>query len=422
MPLELETIFRRGLTRRWLQVSAHDPLRIGIQRVKEFCTACARLRFFEQPVIQPDFCFVCTFLADPVNRALDLVVVRAFRAGAAVREIRAMHRSDVAVFVFICAGAFHDKEGSGLGYCLRDEMGAIRGLNLSFPASFVAADERISGLCSGSFFVEAPARSMGFYLFRKYLGTPGYSFFFATTCNATSGELWKTLGGSAVPNSETEYFVPLRLDVMIPAFLAKRTSSAVSSGIGRLSGRCVNPILRLLTRTAAGLTIEPCQDWDKLAELSRRHRPKEHITSDRSAAFLRWRYGPASPVYPCNIYLFRDARGNEGWFSLGKLVRGEQGQIRASVLLDAIYPREKVSFRSIFREVLRLAVGESDAVFFRSQPGLDYREYSRWIIPRRLGSPRAFVMTRKGAPLPALDVLDYDDSDYVAWRFQWTAA
>ncbi len=309
---------------------------------------------------------------------------------------------------------------STLGYCLRDGAGVMRGMNLCFPAAFLSADKRLLGLCSGSFFVEPPARSLGFYLFKKYLSTPGYSFYFASTCNARSSELWRSMGGHPVPNSETEYILPIRLDVLIPAFVAARTSSEVAAGLARVCGRSANPILRFLTRSAAGLAIEPCQDWEKLSELSRRHRPLGHMTSDRSAEVLRWRYGPGSPAYPCGVYLLRDEVGNEGWFALGDLHRGAEGRSREAFLLDAIWPRERMNFNRVFREILRVAAASADVIVFRGQPGLNYSEYSRCVIPHNLGAPRAFVSVPKGTPRFPVDSLDYDDSDYVAWRFQWT--
>jgi hypothetical protein len=312
-------------------------------------------------------------------------------------------------------------EGAPLGFCVRDSLGIIRGLNLSFPAAFLAGDQWLLGLGSGSFFVEPEARSMGFYLFKKYLASRGHSFFFSTTCNASSGELWGKLGGRAVPGSETEYVLPLRLDVVIPEFLATRTSQRAALEIARICGRVANPLLRMLTRGLSQLTIEPCEDWEKLAELSRRHRSHDIITPDRSAEFLEWRYGPSSPLYSCSVYLFRDMQGNEGWFSLGNLLRGEQGQLRGSVLLDAVWPREKMSFGQIFSEIPRLAAAGSDAIFFRSQPGLDYREFNRCVVPYKLAAPRVFVMTAKGAAPLALGSLDYDDSDFGAWKFQWQA-
>jgi len=302
------------------------------------------------------------------------------------------------------------------GFCIRDHQGIIRGLTLSFPAAFLAGDRRRLGLSSGSFFVEPQARTLGYYLFKKYMSTPGYSFFFATTCNANSGALWEKLGGAAVPKSDVEYILPLRLDIALPAFVAKRTSSKVASGLTRIFGRCANPMLQLLAQRSAGLTIEPCEDWQRLSDLFRRHRPHDWIVSDRSADFLRWRYGPTSPYFPCDIYLFRDKRGNEGWFSLGNLMRGN---FRGSVLLDAIWPREQMSFRDIFREILRLAATEGDAIFLRPQPGLDYCDFSPWVIRRRLEAPRVFLITPKGDPLLAVDSLDYDDSDYGAWEVHY---
>jgi hypothetical protein len=171
-------------------------------------------------------------------------------------------------------------------------------------------------------------------------------------------------------------------------------------------GRCVNPILQRLERQSTELIIEPCQDWQKLSDLFRRYRPKGWITTDRSAEFLQWRYGQSADLYASRVYLFREKRGSEGWFSLGTMVRGRQGQIRGSVLLDAIWPRDKMTFRDIFPGILQLVDADADALFFRPRPGLDYGEYSRWTIPRRSAAPSVFVITRKGDPLLAAASLD----------------
>jgi hypothetical protein len=306
-----------------------------------------------------------------------------------------------------------------LGYCIRDGMGSMKGLSLQFPVAFLAGDQRLLGLCSGSFFVAPEARSLGFYLFKKYLRTSGHSFYFASTCNTASSELWKSMGGCPVPHSETEYIVPLRLDALLPAYVAARTSSQAAVGIARLCGRGANPILQFLTRPSARLIVEPCQDWEKLSDLFHRHRPSNYITSDRSAAFLEWRYGPNSPSHPCGVYLFRCGRGNEGWFALGHSTSGEGGRLREAILLDVVWPREEIAYGLIFQEILRIAAESADALFFRWQPGLNYREYSRCVIPHKLGAPRAFVRVPKGAPRFPLGTLDYDDSDSIAWRFQW---
>ena len=294
--------------------------------------------------------------------------------------------------------------------CIRDDAGVIQGLLVAFPAALLAEDRRLAGLGSGSFFVEPPARSLGFVLFKKHLASAGSSFFFSTSCNATSAQLWKAMGGCAVPDSDIEYAFPLRFDVLLPALLARRTSSASAAAAARLLGRCANPVPRLLARTPA-LRVEPCLDWEKLEALFRRHRDLDLITTDRTAAFLRWRYGESAPNRPFDIHLFRDTQGREGWFALGTIRRGREGQIRGAMLLDAVWPREAISFTRIFRAIVRVAGERADAVYFQPRPRLDYRQCSRWLIPRRLEAPRDFVFTPKGAaPLasPALDLVSGD--------------
>src|SRR5580658_1040269 len=83
-----------------------------------------------------------------------------------------------------------------VGCCALPEVGAFLGRQLS-PRTGI--ERRLRWLLLDN----AAARSLGFYLFKKYLRVPGYSFHFASTCNAVSSELWKVAGGSAVPESET---------------------------------------------------------------------------------------------------------------------------------------------------------------------------------------------------------------------------
>ena len=297
------------------------------------------------------------------------------------------------------------------GLCIRDASGAIAGLLLAFPGAFLAGDQRLLGLGSGGFFVEPHARTLGFYLFKRYLKTPGYAFFFSTTCNAESGALWKRLGACAVPNSDTEYILPLDLEVMLPAFLAGRTSSAVAAALARVVGRCADPVVRRFGRKATALAVEPCRDWEKLAELFRRHRSADSMTTDRSAPFLEWRYGEGAPSQPLDICVFRDTRGNEGWFSLRNTICGRQGQIRGCVLLDAIWPREQMSFRDILPAILQRVASRADAIFLQPRPGVDYGDCSRWIIPYRLEAPQVFVMARKGGAPLGVSTLDLVPAD-----------
>src|SRR5947209_270995 len=154
---------------------------------------------------------------------------------------------------------------------------------------------------------------------------------------------------------------------------------AVSS-LAHPRGRWADPVLQVRGRPSGELPVEPCRDWEKLAELFRRHRSGHRFTTDRSTVFLQWRYGPSSHNHPFDICVFRDKLGNEGWFSLGSVTRELQRRIRGCVLLDAIWPRERMSFRDILPAILRRVASKADAVFFQPRPGLDYGECSRWVI------------------------------------------
>jgi hypothetical protein len=297
------------------------------------------------------------------------------------------------------------------GLWIRNASGAIMGLLLAFPGVFLAGDRRLLGLGSGSFFVEPQARTLGFYLFRRYLNSPGFSFFFSTSCNANSAPLWETAGACAVPNSDTEYVLPLNLEVLLPEFLSGKTSSACAAGIARVVGRWANPLFQRLARKSVDLSVEPCRDWEKLAGLFRRHRPADRITTDRSAVFLQWRYGPRADNHPLDICVFRDKRGNEGWFSLGRIIRGRQRRIRGCVLLDAVWPREKLSFEDILPAIRQRLAFKADALFLRPRSGLDYGEASRLLIPCRLEAPSVFAIASKDGPQWTASALDLVPAD-----------
>ena len=99
--------------------------------------------------------------------------------------------------------------------------------------------------------------------------------------------------------------------------------------------------------------------------------------------------------------------GNEGWFSLGKMIRGRhQVQVRGCVLLDAIWPRGKMNFKDILPAILQLVPSEADAIFFGPRSGIDYGKCSRLIIPRRLEAPTVWVIARKGNARLQVSALD----------------
>src|SRR5262249_38091168 len=82
-------------------VGLRDPLRIRIQRFEEIAAARVGLRFLEEAVVQTHLRGTRAGGAEPVNRALHLIAVRAFGARTAIGKVVAVHRDDLAVFVLV---------------------------------------------------------------------------------------------------------------------------------------------------------------------------------------------------------------------------------------------------------------------------------------------------------------------------------
>jgi hypothetical protein len=298
------------------------------------------------------------------------------------------------------------------GFCVRGSSGMVVGLMLCFPNAFLLEDRRLVGLCSGSFFVEQSARMQGFYLFKKYLNDSSSEFCFGTTCNAISGALWKKVGGLPVPHSEKNYILPLKLEAILPAFVAGKTSSKTAQWIARLLGYLAKPSIQLGLGGGPDFTIEPCDDWQTLSEIFLRHRTRSWITTDRSPEFLKWRYGPGSPNPKAEIYTFRDKRGNQGWFALAQVAGGRSGQIRGVLLLDAVLPHGKIEFKQLLPAILgRPTVRMADALFLPPRLGVNFRDCKALIIARPLPGPGAFAITRKGNPPIDVSKLDLVPAD-----------
>jgi hypothetical protein len=82
------------------------------------------------------------------------------------------------------------------------------------------------------------------------------------------------------------------------------------------------------------------------------------------------------------------------------------------VVLDVVWPRDKIHFKQILPAILSSqTVSMADAVFFRPVLGLDYRECSRLIIPRKLEGPQSFIRPRKGAAPVEASLMDLVAAD-----------
>jgi hypothetical protein len=64
--------------------------------------------------------------------------------------------------------------------------------------------QRLLGRAGGNFYVDASARMQGFFMLRRFLGAPGFDFYYANSCNRQSAPLWAKCGALMVPDSDVE--------------------------------------------------------------------------------------------------------------------------------------------------------------------------------------------------------------------------
>src|SRR5262245_22918040 len=152
---------------------------------------------------------------------------------------------------------------SELGLCLRSSEGMLLGILQYFPSWFVLGDQRWLGLGSGGFYVAPSARIQGFFMFRRYLRTPGVDFVFATTCNAASGQLFEKHGGEPVPGAHESFSLLLHAAAVAEEYALRGHARGVPPALARVAGHLATPLLRL-GRRRAQIAFRTTTDWDRL--------------------------------------------------------------------------------------------------------------------------------------------------------------
>lgn len=285
---------------------------------------------------------------------------------------------------------------AALGACLRSSEGVIAGLILFFSSSFVWGNEKLSGLCSGSFFVDQTARMQGYFLFRRYLNEADCDFLFATTCNPSSGALWKRFGGWPVPASEFEDVLPIRFGPIARAFALSKGWRSLAVRFSEGMGVSATPLLKAQRLWSPNVTIQPCRDWDYLAGLAEKYRNPNQLTSARSSKYLQWRYERNPATHSNEVYSFHEPQGSEGWFAVDTTIRGRTGQVRTLRLLDVVCAETIPAIKSVISAVVRLGTGRSDMILLtgRLMPQLKKTGYVSF--RRKLDEPQCYVIASNG--------------------------
>lgn len=286
-------------------------------------------------------------------------------------------------------------DGLPRGWVLRDRSEALVGALLAFAWRFRLGEHRLLGLAAGPFFVDPDVRLQGFFMLRQLLNTQSVDLFYANTCNATAGALWTKLGGTAVPNSDVEYLVVFNPGPVAQEFALRRNAGEAVSSLAGIAGGMAAP---LAWRRRSGLRVEPTGDWERMAATAEQHRDRELLTGDRSVTYLRGSYQEALERKAVEIYCFRDAQGNEGWFSLARATRGRVRQIRSAQLLDVVWPRGRMDFDVVLAAIADAARSDADLLSIRARPGIpELQPAGIAVLRRSLPAPEAFVRSRFSA-------------------------
>ena len=295
----------------------------------------------------------------------------------------------------------------GIGHGLQDASGKLVGILLMFPASFLAGDRRLRGLCGGAFFVEAASRLQGFMLFRRYLAETDVDFRYATTCNASSGALWMKHGARVVDASRREYMFLLRSGPVVEEVLRRRGMGWLAPALGRIAGGIATPFLRPAL-ASPGLEVHTCRDWDRLADLADRHRNPQVITAERSPRILEWKYSGSPPHSRNQVLLIQDRRGNEGWVSLGESRRGSAGQVRTWTVLDWVSSGNDPFRADMLRAVLGRLSGTCDVIALHGPEWLSRSALTLGARVRQLPCPTTLVHGLSEAGCPEIFPADGD--------------
>jgi hypothetical protein len=269
----------------------------------------------------------------------------------------------------------------------------------------------LPALCSASFYVNAEARTNGFFILKRYLNCPSYDFFFATTCGTDSGALWSKLRGRPIPGSGCSVVLPNRVESLLESFAENRDFHGALIALLRVGGKIGSAFVRSTRRHSAGFRVAPCRDWEKLFALTKTNGNPDRITNERSAKFLEWRYGRESAGARKEIYTFCDRQGHEGWFAIAFGRLGERKPFPASEVLDFVWPANAMPFCELVSIFVAATSETSDALYIRQRPGMQFRGLRQFGIRLNLPTPRCYVAAAKGQPTPDPALFDFVAAD-----------
>lgn len=294
---------------------------------------------------------------------------------------------------------------SKFGQCLRTQTDEIAGVCLQFPSAFRLGDDRLVGLCGGSFFVSAMARLQGLFMMLRFMKAPGADFAFSTTCNETSATLWDKLGGRPVPDSQFEYLLPIRYGPLAEEVVLRKTSSVTFANLAALPLKLVAPLLTPGHKKALA-AVRPCEQWDTLASLAEQNRNPDVLTCDRSSDYLRWRFQLSPERDQTRIFCFENEAGDEGWFALRRSLRGMRRQIHTETVIDLVIPKSGIQIEAFLGTLLELRNRQTDTIVLQGRRKTWTAPGATKLRTRSFNCPHVYCSGVSANKMPLADLIE----------------
>ena len=297
-----------------------------------------------------------------------------------------------------------------LGLALRTDAGELAGVLLAFPSRFALGGRRLLGLGSGGFYVEPRARMQGFFMFRRLLKTRGVNFFFTTTCNATSAQLWEKLGGRPVPGANETFCLLLRAGAVAHEYALRGRARGVLAPVARAAGSLATPLLAL-GRRRAKIAFRAVADWDRMADLVARHRDPDALTCERSAEYLHWRHEQSPAAARNETVLFEDRHGRAGWFVAQVQPDIGQSKIRNYCILDLICPPEGLDPAALLDAMAAQYAGRADLLYLPRTIAERSRLRPPKLWCRRIPFATSYLIDPENRSRPLVETADLAPAD-----------
>jgi hypothetical protein len=274
-----------------------------------------------------------------------------------------------------------------LGHAIRGAEGAVAGVHIICPFRYRGGDRRFAALASSTFYADPEVRIQAFFLFRRYLALPGFEFYFANTCNVSSGRVWEKCGGRMAPASDSQWLLPLRMAPLVRELLVRRHRRAVAQVAAPLAAMVDWMIPR---RRSCELALEPTADLELLAHTADRWRNPKLLTPDRDLSYLQWQFVAGQASRPKQAYRFVDSQGRDGWVAVGERRAGVDGNLRVVTLLDWAAP--PMDFATIVRSAGQRFADSGDAIVFRSRPDISLESHPPRLRRQTYPYPTCFLI------------------------------